>query len=88
MHFYINIYILYTVTLERDLLSEFHATLKDLKRSKPLVLLVDGVDLVRDDWDQLSSGWIPQQLAQVYFLFSLTILKCIKKNYFIFLKER
>ncbi|XP_051943966.1 telomerase protein component 1 [Hippocampus zosterae] len=48
----------------KDLLSEFHATLKDLKRSKPLVLLVDGVDLVRDDWDQLSSGWIPQQLAQ------------------------
>uniref|UniRef100_A0A3Q2YXL3 TROVE domain-containing protein n=1 Tax=Hippocampus comes TaxID=109280 RepID=A0A3Q2YXL3_HIPCM len=47
----------------KDLLSEFHATLKDLKRSKPLVLLVDGVDLVRDDWDQLSSGWIPQQLG-------------------------
>uniref|UniRef100_A0A3Q2XZ07 TROVE domain-containing protein n=1 Tax=Hippocampus comes TaxID=109280 RepID=A0A3Q2XZ07_HIPCM len=60
-----HIYVfLYSITLERDLLSEFHATLKDLKRSKPLVLLVDGVDLVRDDWDQLSSGWIPQQLAQ------------------------
>ncbi|XP_057712821.1 telomerase protein component 1 isoform X2 [Corythoichthys intestinalis] len=48
----------------KDLLSEFHTTLKDIKRSKPLVLLVDGVDLVCDNWDQLSSGWIPQQLPQ------------------------
>ncbi|XP_061652420.1 telomerase protein component 1 isoform X2 [Phyllopteryx taeniolatus] len=48
----------------KDLLSEFHATLKDMKRNKPLVLLVDGVDLVRDDWDQLSSGWIPHYLPQ------------------------
>ncbi|XP_037131488.1 telomerase protein component 1 isoform X2 [Syngnathus acus] len=47
-----------------DLLSDFHATLKAMKRSKPLVLLVDGVDLVCDDWDQLRSDWIPQHLAQ------------------------
>ncbi|XP_061775591.1 telomerase protein component 1 isoform X2 [Nerophis ophidion] len=39
----------------KDLVLEFHATLKDMKRSKPLVLLVDGVD-------QLSSDWIPQHL--------------------------
>ncbi|XP_061694607.1 telomerase protein component 1 isoform X2 [Syngnathoides biaculeatus] len=48
----------------KDLLSEFHTTLKEMKRDKPLVLVVDGADLVRDDWDQLSSGWIPQYLPQ------------------------
>ncbi|XP_077471259.1 telomerase protein component 1 isoform X2 [Stigmatopora argus] len=48
----------------KDLLSEFHTTLKDIKRNKPLVLLVDGVDLVCDNWDQISSGWIPQELPK------------------------
>ncbi|XP_044076665.1 telomerase protein component 1 isoform X2 [Siniperca chuatsi] len=48
----------------KDLLSEFHSSLSDMKKKKPLVLLVDGVDLVRDGRGQLSSDWIPQQLPQ------------------------
>ncbi|XP_039671900.1 telomerase protein component 1 isoform X3 [Perca fluviatilis] len=48
----------------KDLLSEFHSTLSDIKKTKPLVLLVDGVDLVRDGRGQLSSDWIPQQLPK------------------------
>ncbi|XP_037643580.1 telomerase protein component 1 isoform X2 [Sebastes umbrosus] len=48
----------------KDLLSEFHSSLSDLKKNKPLVLLVDGVDLVKDGRGQLSSDWIPQQLPQ------------------------
>uniref|UniRef100_A0A673B3A3 TROVE domain-containing protein n=1 Tax=Sphaeramia orbicularis TaxID=375764 RepID=A0A673B3A3_9TELE len=46
----------------RELLSEFHSSLSDLKKSKPLVLLVDGVDLLQDSRGQLSSDWIPQKL--------------------------
>ncbi|CAG5896404.1 unnamed protein product, partial [Menidia menidia] len=46
----------------RDLLSEFNSLLSGVERSSPLVLLVDGVDLVRDGRGQLSSDWIPQQL--------------------------
>lgn len=49
----------------RDLLSEFHSSLSDLKKNKPLVMLVDGVDLVRDSGGQLTSDWIPQQLPKV-----------------------
>lgn len=49
----------------RDLLSEFHSTLSDMKRNRPLVLLVDGVDLVLDGRGQVGSDWIPQQLPQV-----------------------
>ncbi|XP_054623593.1 telomerase protein component 1 isoform X2 [Dunckerocampus dactyliophorus] len=41
----------------KDLLLEFHAALKNMQRSRPLVLLVDSVD-------QLSSDWIPQHLPQ------------------------
>ncbi|XP_070774707.1 telomerase protein component 1 [Enoplosus armatus] len=48
----------------KELLSEFHSSLSDMKKKKPLVLLVDGVDLVRDGRGQLSSDWIPQQLPQ------------------------
>ncbi|KAF3857940.1 hypothetical protein F7725_011141 [Dissostichus mawsoni] len=48
----------------RDLLSEFASNLSDMKKKKPLVLLVDGADLVQDDRGQLSSEWIPQQLPQ------------------------
>ncbi|KAK2822732.1 hypothetical protein Q5P01_022797 [Channa striata] len=48
----------------KDLLSEFHSTLSDTKKNKPLMLLVDGVDLVRDGRGQLISDWIPQQLPQ------------------------
>lgn len=49
----------------RDLLSEFHSSLSDFKKNKPLVMLVDGVDLVRDSGGQLTSDWIPQQLPKV-----------------------
>ncbi|XP_035764298.1 telomerase protein component 1 [Neolamprologus brichardi] len=49
----------------KDLLSEFHSTLSNIKRNKPLVLLVDGADLVQDGRGQVSSDWIPQQLPRV-----------------------
>ncbi|TKS79483.1 Telomerase protein component 1 [Collichthys lucidus] len=48
----------------KDLLSEFRSTLSGWKSESPLVLLVDGVDHVRDGRGQLSSDWIPQQLPQ------------------------
>ncbi|XP_049888722.1 telomerase protein component 1 isoform X1 [Epinephelus moara] len=48
----------------KDLLLEFHSKLSDKKKNKPLVLLIDGVDLVQDGKGQLSSEWIPQQLPQ------------------------
>lgn len=48
----------------KDLLSEFHSSLSEVKKNKPLVLLVDGVDLVRDSRGQLSSDWIPQEPLQ------------------------
>ncbi|XP_074545467.1 telomerase protein component 1-like [Halichoeres trimaculatus] len=48
----------------RDLLSEFLSSLSDMKREKPLVLLVDGVDLVQDGRGQLCSDWIPQELPK------------------------
>ncbi|XP_054870069.1 telomerase protein component 1 isoform X2 [Amphiprion ocellaris] len=57
----------------KDLLSEFHSTLSDVKKDKPLALLVDGVDLVRDGRGQLNSDWIPQQLPQgVCLVMSIT----------------
>ncbi|XP_031721049.1 telomerase protein component 1 [Anarrhichthys ocellatus] len=48
----------------KDLLLEFHSNLSDIKKNKPLVLLIDGVDLLQDGRGQLSSDWIPQQLPQ------------------------
>ncbi|XP_070701511.1 telomerase protein component 1 [Pempheris klunzingeri] len=48
----------------KDLLSEFHSSLSGTKKEKPLVLLVDGVDLVQDGRRQISSDWIPEQLPQ------------------------
>ncbi|XP_041659020.1 telomerase protein component 1-like [Cheilinus undulatus] len=48
----------------KDLLSEFHSSLNDMEKKTPLVLLVDGVDLVQDGRGQLCSDWIPQQLPQ------------------------
>ncbi|XP_067330344.1 telomerase protein component 1 isoform X2 [Channa argus] len=45
------------------LLSEFQSRLNDTK-DKPLVLVVDGGDLVRDCQGQPSSDWIPQELPQ------------------------
>ncbi|XP_007567502.1 telomerase protein component 1 isoform X1 [Poecilia formosa] len=50
--------------LYKDLLSEFHSTLSERKKKKPLVVLVDGVDLVQDGKGQFSSDWIPQLLPQ------------------------
>ncbi|KAM9789460.1 telomerase protein component 1 [Neosynchiropus ocellatus] len=47
----------------RDLLLEFHTTIRNRKDKKPLVLLVDGVDLVVDGHGQMSSEWIPQDLS-------------------------
>ncbi|XP_068460550.1 telomerase protein component 1 [Clinocottus analis] len=48
----------------KDLLLEFHSNLSDIKKTKPLVLLIDGVDLLQDDRGQLSSDWIPQELPE------------------------
>ncbi|CAJ1072532.1 Hypothetical predicted protein [Xyrichtys novacula] len=48
----------------RDLLSEFHSSISDIEKDRPLVLLVDGVDLVHDGRGQLCSDWIPQQLPK------------------------
>ncbi|XP_058486983.1 telomerase protein component 1 [Solea solea] len=48
----------------KDLLSEFHSVLSDVKRNKPLLLIIDGVDEVRDDGGQVSSDWIPEQLTK------------------------
>uniref|UniRef100_A0A8C6PWJ7 Telomerase associated protein 1 n=1 Tax=Nothobranchius furzeri TaxID=105023 RepID=A0A8C6PWJ7_NOTFU len=53
--FYLCIYL-----NNRDLLAEFRSTLGEMK--KPVVVLVDGVDLLQDGRGQLSSDWIPQQL--------------------------
>ncbi|XP_053738812.1 telomerase protein component 1 isoform X3 [Synchiropus splendidus] len=52
----------------RDLLSEFHSTIRNRKDKKPLVLLVDGVDLVVDGHGQMSSEWIPQDLPPNFCL--------------------
>lgn len=49
----------------RDLLSEFCSTLSDMKTKRPLVMVIDGVELVRDGKAQLSSDWIPQQIPVV-----------------------
>ncbi|XP_017266584.1 telomerase protein component 1 isoform X2 [Kryptolebias marmoratus] len=48
--------------LYKDLLAELHSTLRETK--KPLVVLVDGVDLLQDGGGRLSSDWIPQLLPQ------------------------
>uniref|UniRef100_A0A3Q1K384 TROVE domain-containing protein n=1 Tax=Anabas testudineus TaxID=64144 RepID=A0A3Q1K384_ANATE len=59
--------------VEVDLVSEFHSTLSDMKKNKPLVLLVDGVDVVHNGRGQVSSDWIPQQLPQgVCLVLSIT----------------
>ncbi|KAM7400175.1 hypothetical protein PAMA_004735 [Pampus argenteus] len=48
----------------KDLLSDFHSALSDVMNNRPLVLLVDGVDLVRDARGQLNLDWIPQQFPK------------------------
>lgn len=61
----IVIFSIYLFSYLRDLLSEFHSTLSDVKRNEPLVLLVDGADVVRDGGGQLRSDWMPEQLPRV-----------------------
>ncbi|XP_062413709.1 telomerase protein component 1 isoform X2 [Pungitius pungitius] len=57
----------------KDLVSEFHSNLSDVKKEEPVVLLVDGVDLLQDARGQLNSDWIPQQLPQgVCLVLSIT----------------
>ncbi|XP_024136918.1 telomerase protein component 1 isoform X2 [Oryzias melastigma] len=48
----------------KDLLSEFHSMLSSTEKSRRVVLLVDGADLIQDGKGRLSSDWIPQQLPQ------------------------
>ncbi|XP_062873352.1 telomerase protein component 1-like [Trichomycterus rosablanca] len=48
----------------RALLSEWHCQLRELKRGRPLALLVDGADLVRDPRGQAVSEWIPERLPK------------------------
>lgn len=59
---------------------EFHTNLSDMKKKNPLVLLVDGVDLVQDGGGQLSSDWIPQQLPQVSYMDRKLSEKTFKKH--------
>lgn len=49
----------------RDLLSEFRSTLTEENTRKPLLMLIDGVDLVEDCKAQLSSDWIPLEIPKV-----------------------
>uniref|UniRef100_A0A672I8Q6 TROVE domain-containing protein n=1 Tax=Salarias fasciatus TaxID=181472 RepID=A0A672I8Q6_SALFA len=48
----------------RDLLAEFHSTLTTMTMTTPLVLLIDGVDLIRDGRGQLSCDWLPPKLPK------------------------
>lgn len=56
---------IHIVFYDRDLLSEFHSMLSSTEKSRRVVLLVDGADLIQDGKGRLSSDWIPQQLPQV-----------------------
>lgn len=46
----------------RDLLSEFHSVLTEENISKPLLILIDGVDLITDG---KACDWIPLQIPKV-----------------------
>lgn len=56
-----------------------------MERTKPLVLMVDGVDEVQDGGGQIISDWIPQELPKVsymdglfiYIYFFLTLVLCL-----------
>ncbi|XP_029970143.1 telomerase protein component 1-like isoform X2 [Salarias fasciatus] len=48
----------------KDLLAEFHSTLTTMTMTTPLVLLIDGVDLIRDGRGQLSCDWLPPKLPK------------------------
>lgn len=47
-----------------ELVSEFHTVLSEHDKNDPLVILVDGVDLLQDDSGNIISDWIPQHLPQ------------------------
>lgn len=49
----------------RDLLSEFHSILTEENISKPVLILIDGADLITDGKAQLASDWIPLQIPKV-----------------------
>ncbi|XP_056599066.1 telomerase protein component 1 isoform X2 [Triplophysa dalaica] len=51
-------------TSYKDLLSEFNMLLNDLKKEKPMALLVDGADRIQDGRGQKVSEWIPQHLPK------------------------
>lgn len=44
-----------------------------MERTKPLVLMVDGVDEVQDGGGQIISDWIPQELPKVSYMDGLFI---------------
>ncbi|KAK7944994.1 hypothetical protein WMY93_000722 [Mugilogobius chulae] len=48
----------------QELVSEFHCILSEHKKNSPLVVLVDGVDLLQDGSGHVISDWIPQHLPQ------------------------
>ncbi|XP_057189566.1 telomerase protein component 1 [Triplophysa rosa] len=51
-------------TSYKELLSEFHMLLNDLRTEKPMALLVDGADRIQDGRGQKASEWIPQHLPK------------------------
>ncbi|KAA0719495.1 Telomerase protein component 1 [Triplophysa tibetana] len=51
-------------TSYKDLLSEFLILLNDLKKEKPMALLVDGADRIQDGRGQKVFEWIPQHLPK------------------------
>lgn len=60
----VSYFLSFSKFLCRNLLLEFHSSLSD-KKKRPVVILVDGLDLVHDGTGQPNSDWIPQQLPQV-----------------------
>ncbi|CAN9503016.1 unnamed protein product [Ophioblennius macclurei] len=57
----------------KDLLAEFHSTLVTMTTTNPLVLLIDGIDLIRDGRGQLGFDWLPPKLpAGVCLVVSMT----------------
>ncbi|XP_049322801.1 telomerase protein component 1 [Astyanax mexicanus] len=55
---------LVTSTPYRELLCEFLVQISELKRGNPLVILVDGADVVHDPRGQAVSEWIPQHIPK------------------------
>lgn len=53
------------VCINRDLLSELLSHLNEVKKGRPLAVLIDGADLVHDARGQRTSDWIPQRIPKV-----------------------